>query len=97
MAKLNGGLNVSGNIAAANYPPEPEITHEVKKIVGNGERVLFPLTHTLGILEVQVSVYDLADNSACLVRTVLQSIGNFVVCFAEPPQTGQMFSVVVTK
>lgn len=95
MARLDGNLLINGTLTADNYPPAP--AHEVTTITGDGERVLFPLTHTLGVLEVQVSVYDLADNSACLVRTVLQSIGNFVVCFAEPPQTGQMFSVVVTK
>ncbi|MGI5831400.1 MAG: hypothetical protein ACOX6D_02545 [Thermoguttaceae bacterium] len=95
MAILNGNLRVTGSITADNYPPAP--AHEVTTITGDGERVLFPLTHTLGVLEVQVSVYALADNSLCLVRTVLQSIGNFVICFADPPQVGESFRVVATK
>lgn len=98
MARLDGDLNVTGNISAANYPPPDSGGggREIATITGDGKKRVFFLTHTLGVKEVQVSVYTF-DWKLCIARVVLQSIGNFAVTFANPPGLNEVFNIVVTK
>ena len=92
MALLYGNLHVTGTLQAGEILGQ----REVKQITGDGVNKVFFLTHTLGVKEVQVSAFTF-DWRLCLARTVLQSIGNFVVTFADPPGLNEIFNIVVTK
>ena len=92
MALLDGNLNITGTLQAGEILG----LREVKQITGDGENRVFFVTHTLGVKEVQVTVYTF-DWKLCIARVVLQSIGNFVVTFANPPGLNEIFNIVVTK
>lgn len=98
MARLDGDLNVTGNISAANYPPPDSgsVGRETATITGDGETVNFFLSHTLGVKDVSVSVYA-PDGSLCLVRIALTSVGNFVVQFVDPPAENETFKVIIHR
>ena len=94
-----GDLHVSGNITAANYPPDTDSDtgREVAVIVGDGQRRVFFVTHTLGVREVNITVYSDADNSKVLVRCVIQSVGNICITFVDPPEADETFTVIIQK
>ena len=92
-----GDLHVSGNITAANYPPESESKRELATITGDGQRRVFFVTHTLGVREVNITVFADVDGSKVLVRCVIQSVGNICITFVDPPETGETFTVIIQK
>ena len=94
-----GDLYVSGNIHAANYPPETDddTGREIAVLVGDGQRRVFFVTHTLGVREVNITVYSDADNSKVLVRCVIQSVGNICITFVDPPEADETFTVIIQK
>lgn len=92
-----GDLHVSGNIHAANYPPESDGKREIATLTGDGQRRVFFMTHSLGVREVNISVFSDADNSKVLVRCVIQSVGNICITFVDPPETDETFTVIIQK
>jgi hypothetical protein len=92
-----GDLRVAGNITAANYPPETDSKREIAAIIGDGQRRVFFVTHTLGVREVNISVYSDADGSKVLVRCVIQSVGNICITFVDPPEINETFTVIIQK
>lgn len=95
-----GDLHVSGNITAANYPPpqsDSDRGREVAVIAGDGERRVFFVTHTLGVREVNITVFADADNSKVLVRCVIQSVGNICITFVDPPAEDETFTVIIHR
>ncbi len=93
-----GDLHVSGNITAANYPPpDSDSKRELATVTGDGERRVFYVTHTLGVREVNITVFADADGSKVLVRCVIQSVGNICITFVDPPAVGETFTVIYQK
>ena len=93
-----GDLHVSGNITAANYPPANSGGgREIVSITGDGQRRVFYVTHTLGVREVNITVFADADGSKVLVRCVIQSVGNICITFVDPPAVGETFTVIIQK
>ena len=93
-----GDLHVSGSIHAANYPPpDSDGGREIATITGDGQRRVFYVTHTLGVREVNITVYSDADGSKVLVRCVIQSVGNICITFVDPPEISETFTVIIQK
>lgn len=92
MALLDGNLRVTGTVQAGDILGQ----REIKTITGDGETVNFFLSHTLGIRDVQVSVYN-AGRELCLVKVILKSVGNLCVSFVDPPESEEEFTVVIQK
>ena len=76
--------------------PENLSMRAVKKIAGDGETNSFALTHSLGVKEVAVTVFD-NDGVKVEVGYVCQSTGNILVNFAVPPADGEEYSVLIQR
>ena len=69
---------------------------ETKAIAGDGFTKNFTLSHTLGTRDVHVTVYD-ADGAKCFVRTVIQSETMILLTFAEAPDAGSTFKILISR
>ena len=85
-------LLVAGTVTASEFVGLRETT----TITGDGSTVNFFVTHTLGVKDVEVTLYDDEDNRV-IVAYQTTSIGNLVVMFAEPPALNETFTVVINK
>ena len=96
VAKRQNGTG--GNVTIEGILTVDDINglRETYEIVGDGSTTNFFVSHTLGIKEVMTSVYN-EDGIKCLVRVSTTSIGNIVISFAQPPQMGDRFLVVIQK
>ena len=86
-----GNLTVAETVTAKHF-----VGHrEEKTITGDGQNVNFFVTHTLGVKDVHVSIYDSGDN-LCLAAVKATSVGNIVVQFSSPPAEGAQFRIVMS-
>ena len=69
---------------------------ETKAIAGDGFTKNFTLSHTLGTRDVHVTVYD-ASGAKCFVRTVIQSETMILLTFAEAPDAGSTFKILISR
>ena len=67
---------------------------ETRPITGDGITKNFSIAHTLGVREVNAVVYD-SNGTECVVRKVVQSSTMLLVCFNDPPEAGEEFTVLV--
>ena len=68
---------------------------ETKTITGDGITKNFTLSHTLGTRDVHVTVYD-ESGAQCVVRTVIQSETMILLTFAEAPNAGYTFKILIS-
>ena len=69
---------------------------ETQTLTGDGITKNFSIAHTLGVREVNVTVYE-TGGTKCLVRTVVQSETMILLSFAEAPSAGSTFKVVINR
>ncbi len=87
-----GNVTIEGSLTVS----EINGLREIYEIIGDGTQTNFFVSHTLGIKDVATSVYN-EDGIQCLVSVSTTSIGNLVISFAQPPQMGDRFLVVIQK
>lgn len=67
----------------------------VGTITGDGVNNSFLITHDLGTRDVVINVYDLLTGEDVIVDTTRTSISSITVTFAQAPEQGQGYKVVV--
>lgn len=98
MARLDGNLNVTGNISAANYPPKisdlAATEEHAWEVTTEGQRV-FTILHGFGSRFLEVILYDKDTYKQAFAAVTFPEPGTVEVCFAEPPKIGRKFLIVI--
>ncbi|MGI5832160.1 MAG: hypothetical protein ACOX6D_06455 [Thermoguttaceae bacterium] len=92
MAVLYGSLRITGWLAAGEYRGLTESS----RLVGDGRRDAFLVSHTLGARNVHPTLYDDAGRIVCAaLRTVSDSA--LLITFFTPPAAGETFTLVLRR
>lgn len=104
MAILDGNLNVTGNISAANYPPKMEdfgglngITKIWEITEENAGQCVFPIEHPFKTRFLAVRVFDANTGQEVHSAIFFPEIGMIHVVFAEPQPVGSVFRIIVVE
>jgi len=86
---------ISGTIDPERLPTTVSMS-ETKTITGDGVTSSFPITHELGVKEVSVTVFRFSG-ARIEVGYVIQSVGNLLVNFADPPEESEEYTVLIQR
>ena len=92
MARLEGSLDVTGYVDAAEYRG----LRAESTLVGDGAARRFRVRHSLGARFVRLTLYDGAGRSARAAYRCVDD-AELVVSFYYPPAAGELFTAVVRR
>ena len=96
MAFLNGNLNVTGNITAANYPPDACAKEfEWSVTDSTADQHVYFFDHTFDSRWLEVHVYDTVSGQCIYPAIRYPTATRVAVCFADPPAVGRAFKTIL--